>query len=211
MTTAAAFEFAPNQPVPAVRWNGFPKYNFVGGHIDPESVPVEGLLAAANAVLKREGRNLATYGLASGPLGYRPLREFLAKKLERHAGLACSADEILITSGSLQGLDLVNALLLAPGDTVIVEQDTYGGALSRLTRRGAKTVGIPLDAGGMRMDALAAALDQLKGRGVRAKYIYTIPSRTRPAPSWTRAAAPSCSLCRARTACRSSRTSAIPT
>jgi DNA-binding transcriptional MocR family regulator len=62
------------------------------------------------------------------PLGYRPLREFIARKLADDAGIACSPDEILITSGSLQGLDLVNHVLLSPGDTVIVEQMTYGGA-----------------------------------------------------------------------------------
>ena len=69
-------------------------------------------------MLRREGRTLATYGLASGPQGYRPLREFLVDKLKRDAGIACTADDILITSGSLQALDLVNGVLLARGDTV---------------------------------------------------------------------------------------------
>jgi hypothetical protein len=98
---------APNLPPPAPRWTGFPRYNFVGGHNDPEHVPLEALGAAANTVLQREGRTLATYGLQSGPLGYRPLREFLARKLGRHAGIVCDAEEILITSGSLQAIDLV--------------------------------------------------------------------------------------------------------
>ena len=74
---------------------------------------------------------MSTYGLESGALGYRPLREFIARKLANDAGIACSPDEILITSGSLQGLDLVNQVLLSPGDTVIVEQMTYGGAHTR--------------------------------------------------------------------------------
>jgi len=73
----------PDLPPAAAKWIGFPKYNFVGGHNDADSVPVEGLVAAANAVLKREGRTLATYGLESGPLGYRPLREFITRKLAR--------------------------------------------------------------------------------------------------------------------------------
>src|SRR3982750_605530 len=97
-----------------------------------------------NAVLSREGKTLATYGLASGPQGYLPLREFLAKKLKRDAGIETAADEVLIVSGSLQALDLVNAMLLARGDTVIVERDTYQGALNRLTRLGGKFLGIPL-------------------------------------------------------------------
>ena len=74
-------------PVPAVKYTGFPKYNFVGGHNDSDSIPVEGLRAAADAVLKREGRTLATYGLESGPQGYLPLREFLVKKLKADAGI----------------------------------------------------------------------------------------------------------------------------
>src|ERR1700719_4197607 len=114
---------------------------------------------------------LATYGLASGPLGYRPLRDFLAQKLERSAGIRCDADEILIPSGSLQAIDLVNGILLDRGDTVIIEQATYQGALTRLARLGVEAVGVPLDAEGMRIDALTAALDNLKRRGVRPKYI----------------------------------------
>jgi 2-aminoadipate transaminase len=171
---------APGLPPPAVKWTGFPKYNFVGGHNDAEQLPVDRLVAAATAVLAREGATLATYGLASGPLGYRPLREFLVEKLARDAGISCAADEILITSGSLQAIDLVNGVLLAPGDTVIIEQETYGGCLSRFARLGVKPIGIPLDHEGMRMDALAAALDDLKRRGIQPKYIYTIPTVQNP-------------------------------
>ncbi len=179
-----AFDFAkilaPGLPPPAAKWNGFAKYNFVGGHNDSELLPVEALVAAANAVLRREGATLATYGLNSGPQGYRPLREFLAAKLKRTAGIACTADEILVVSGSLQALDLVNGILLTHGDTVIIEQDTYQGALTRLARLGVRAVGIPLDRDGMRMDALGGALGELKARGVRPKYIYTVPTVQNP-------------------------------
>ena len=171
---------APGLPPPALKWTGSPKYNFVGGHNDADHVPLDQLLKAATDVLTREGRTLATYGLASGPLGYRPLRDFLAQKLKRTAGIACDADEILITSGSLQAIDLVNAMLLTRGDTAIIEQATYQGALTRLARLGVTAVGVPLDAEGMRMDALAAALADLKRRGVRPKYIYTIPTVQNP-------------------------------
>jgi 2-aminoadipate transaminase len=143
-------------------------------------VPVEALTAAATAVLGREGRNLATYGLASGPQGYRPLREFLVAKLARDAGIACTADNILITSGSLQALDLVNGIFLNRGDTVLIEQASYQGSLNRLARLGVNAVGIPLDRDGMRIDAVEAALADLKRRGVQPKYIYTIPTVQNP-------------------------------
>jgi 2-aminoadipate transaminase len=179
-----SFDFAPllpaGLPPAAARWTGLAKYSFVGGNNDPDQVPLDGLVEAASAVLKREGRTLATYGLASGPQGYRPLREFLTAKLKRDAGIACASDDILIVSGSLQALDLVNHTLLARGDTVITEQDTYQGALNRLTRLGVNTVGIPLDGDGMRMDALAAALEDLKRKNIRPKYIYTIPTVQNP-------------------------------
>src|SRR5690242_14846851 len=167
-------------PQPVAQWNGFAISTFIGGHNDADQLPLETLIKAANDVLTREGRTLATYGLSSGPQGYRPLREFLAGKLERAAGIRCGADEILITSGSLQALDLVNGILLARGDTVIIEQATYQGALTRLQRLGVEAVGIPLDREGMRMDALAAALDTLQRRGVRPKYIYTVPTVQNP-------------------------------
>src|SRR3954453_18375807 len=180
----AMFDFAPllpaGLPPGAARWTGLAKYSFVGGNNDPDQVPVEGLTEAVNAALKREGKTLATYGLASGPQGYRPLREFLVGKLKRDAGIACTADDILIVSGSLQALDLVNHTLLARGDTVLIEQETYQGSLNRLTRLGVNAVGIPLDRDGMRMDALAAALAELKARGIRPKYIYPIPTVQNP-------------------------------
>jgi 2-aminoadipate transaminase len=182
--TSTQFDFAPllpaGLPAAAAKWTGLAKYSFVGGNNDPDGVPVEGLIDAVNTVLKREGKTLATYGLASGPQGYRPLREFIAAKLKRDASIDCGADDILIVSGSLQALDLVNATLLARGDTIITEQDTYQGALNRLTRLGVNMVGIPLDEHGMRMDALAAALADLKAKSITPKYIYTIPTVQNP-------------------------------
>ena len=182
--TSASFDFAPvlapGLPAPAAKWTGLARYSFVGGNNDADQVPVDRLIAAVTGVLEREGTTLATYGLNSGPLGYLPLREFLAAKLGRTAGIACSSDEILITSGSLQAIDLVNGLLLARGDTVLIEQESYQGSLNRLARLGVKAVGIPLDGDGMRVDAVAAALADLKSRGIRPKYIYTIPTVQNP-------------------------------
>lgn len=182
--TSARFEYAPllppGLPAAAAKWTGLARYSFVGGNNDAEQVPVADLKAAAEAVLTREGHTLATYGLASGPQGYLPLRNFVADKLKRDAGMTCTADDILMVSGSLQALDLVNHALLARGDTVIIEQDCYQGSINRLTRLGVEIVGIPLDRDGMRMDALAAALAGLKAKGVRPKYIYTIPTVQNP-------------------------------
>ena len=171
---------APGLPPAAAPWSGFPKFIFVGGHNDPSEVPVAELLAAITEALSREGATLATYGLNSGAQGFRPLREFLSEKLHATAGMRCPPEEILMTSGSLQAMDLVNAALLGPGDTAIIEQETYSGAITKLARLGAKAVGIPLDAEGMRADALSAALDDCRRRGERVKLIYTIPTVQNP-------------------------------
>jgi 2-aminoadipate transaminase len=194
--TSAPFDFAPllpaGLPAPAAKWTGLAKYSFVGGNNDPDQVPVEGLIDAVDAVLRREGRTLATYGLASGPQGYRPLREFLTAKLKRDAGIDCAADDILIVSGSLQALDLVNATLLSRGDTVIIERDTYQGALNRLTRLGVNVVGIPwirTACGWTRWPRRSPTSRAAASR--RNTSTPSRPCRTRPAPSCPRPAAPS--------------------
>ena len=119
-------------------------------------------------------------GLESGPLGYRPLRDFVAAKLRKRSGLSVSADHVLITSGSIQALDLVNGVFCRPGDTVLVEQFTYAGALSRLRGLGVTPIGIPLDAHGMRVDRLAAKLAELKAQAIQPKFIYVIPTIQNP-------------------------------
>jgi 2-aminoadipate transaminase len=182
--TSASFDFAPffraGLPPPAAHWNGRVKFDFTGGNNDPDRFPLEGMIAAAETVLRREGRTLAIYGVDNGPQGYRPLREFLAGKLKADAGIACTADDILLTPGSNPGLDLVNGTLLARGDTVIIEEDCYQSSINRLNRIGVTIVGMPLDQDGMRMDALSNALDDLKRKGVKPKYIYTIPTVQNP-------------------------------
>ena len=179
-----AFDFASlvpaGSPAPAVRWAPPGKYNFTFGNNDPDGLAVEDLKQAVEAALSREGRRLSDYRLHTGPQGYKPLREFLSVKLARDAGMTCTADDILLVSGSLQALDLVHGALLARGDTVICERDCYEGTLNRYTRLGVNVVGIPLDEDGMRMDALEAALADLKRKGVRPKFIYTIPTVQNP-------------------------------
>jgi 2-aminoadipate transaminase len=167
-------------PAAAGRWNGFPAHNLIGGHNDAPHVPVDGLRAAADRVLAREGATLATYGLQSGPLGYRPLRDFIAAKLKRRAGMAVDPDDILVTSGSLQALDLVNWAFLESGDTVIVEEATYGGTLTRLQRLGVNHIGTPVDGDGIIVEALAELLDDLAGKGVKPKFVYTVPTVQNP-------------------------------
>src|SRR5437879_2075616 len=118
---ACADRFAKGLPPPAPRWSGFARYNFIGGHNDPEHAPAAARAEAAQSVLRRQGANLALYN-SDGPQGFRGLRAFVVDKVAGRAGIACTADDVLITSGSGQGLDLVNRLLVERGDTVLLEE-----------------------------------------------------------------------------------------
>jgi 2-aminoadipate transaminase len=175
--------FGKEVPAPAPRWAGNAEYNFIGGHNDRVLIPVEGLIAATQAVLRREGADLALYSLAQGPQGYHGLRRFVADKVARWRGIGASPDDVLITSGSGQGIDLINQVLLEPGDTVILEEFTYGGYLTKLRRLGVNILGAPLDEGGIRIDALGAILADLKRRGITPKYICTVPTIQNPTGS----------------------------
>jgi 2-aminoadipate transaminase len=178
---AYAHLFARDLPAPAPHWTGFPKYNFIGGHNDPEHVPAAELAAAAEAVLRRDGADLALYN-PHGPQGFRGIREFVVTKAKGR-GIACTAEDVLITSGSGQGLDLVNRAMLNRGDTVILEEFTYGGALTKLQRLGVNVVGAPLDDDGLRIDALERIITDLKQKGISPKFVYTIPTVQNPTGS----------------------------
>ncbi len=167
-------------PPPSGPFGGHPKYNFIGGHSDPDMVPMEGFIEAATNVFRGDPRNISMYNFDGGPQGIVPLRQFLVNKLATHRGVNTTVDEILITSGSGLAIELINEILLEEGDTVIVEAFSFSGALGNIRRRRVNMVAIEVDQDGMRMDQLAEALEQLRAAGVRPKYIYTIPTLQNP-------------------------------
>ena len=172
--------FNSTLPSPPAPWEGHPRYNFIGGHSDPDMVPMEGFIEAAANVFRGDPRNISMYNFDGGPQGIVPLRKFLVEKLAAHRGINTSIDEVLITSGSGLAIELINEILLEEGDTVIVEEFSFSGALGNLRRRRVNMVGIEVDQDGMRMDRLAEELERLRNEGVRPKYIYTIPTLQNP-------------------------------
>ena len=183
MNSSIERNFRRNLPPPAKRWVGFPDYNFVGGHVGRETVPIAELMAATKTVLRDKGRELATYHMDSGPQGLRELREFVAQRMTQDRGMRCNADQVLITSGSIQGLDLVNNLLLQPGDTVVAEEFTFGLMLNMIRSKGAHIVAAPLDKFGIRTDVLEQIIDNIEDQGSVLKFIYTIPTLQNPTGS----------------------------
>ena len=172
--------FLHDEALPAsARWTGFPLYNFIGGHNDEDLIPIEKLEEASKKVILNHGHTLGKYNY-TGPLGYLPLRKFIIKKLLNGASMTCSEDEILVVSGSLQALDLVNETFLKPGDTVIIEEGSYGGVFSRLEKLGINIKGIPVEDDGMNINLLSECLEDLKATNIVPRYIYTIPTIQNP-------------------------------
>jgi 2-aminoadipate transaminase len=174
------FTLSTKATASAAPYAGLPKYHFVGGNIDEPTVPADDLADAMATVLRREGTAMGKYGMNSGMQGYLPLREFICNSLAKSAQMTITPDEVLLTSGYLQAIDLVNAALLNAGDTVIVESGNYAGALSKLRALGVNFIGIDLDQHGMKMDALETALETLATQNITPKYIFTIPTVQNP-------------------------------
>jgi len=144
--------------------------SFAGGLPAPDVFPVEEFGAACQKVLRDYGSQALQYGTTEG---YLPLREMIARHTVRY-GIDVTADNILITSGSQQALDLLGRILLNRGDRILVESPTYLGALQAWNAYGAEYVTVPSDDDGMNTDALEEALR------TGPKIIYVLPNFQNP-------------------------------
>jgi len=145
--------------------------SFAGGLPAPELFPVERIKEATARVLDDRGRSILQYGLTEG---YTPLREMVAAQL-RAVGVPCGVDNILITSGSQQGLDLLGKVLVDPGDRVLVEKPTYLGAMQSWSIYEPDYVGVATDDDGILPEALEERLAER-----RPKMLYMIPNFQNP-------------------------------
>ena len=154
------------------------EYNFTGGMPDPQSFPIEGLINAAATALRRVGGD--RFVRYPGDHGDVELREVIAHRFTKSQGSSVQPSDVAITTGSMQGIDLLCRAFVRPGDTVIVEELTYMGALGALRHFGADLVGVPVDEHGMDVDALERTLHSLRTRGIKPAFIYTIPVNQNP-------------------------------
>jgi len=144
--------------------------SFAGGLPAPDVFPVEEFSAACGQVLKEWGALALQYGSTEG---YLPLREMIARHTGRY-GISVTEENILITSGSQQALDLIGKVFINPGDRILVEEPTYLGALQAWNAYGAEYVTVRMDENGMVTDELENALRS----GV--KFIYVLPNFQNP-------------------------------
>jgi len=145
-------------------------------NLDERLFPVDDLRICFNRSLNRRQASLLNYTDARG---HRPLREYVAARMRAH-GVDADPEEILITHGSGQGLELAAKLLVDPGQPVILEAPTYPGALALFRFLGAGLESIPMRSDGMDLDALAAVLQRRGKEGIRPALLYTIPSFHNP-------------------------------
>ena len=135
-----------------------------------DAVPIEIWIRLMARRLKQNTIELLSYG---DPAGYRPLREAIADYVKAARGVRCDADQVIVVSGSQQGLDLAARLLLDPGDSAWIEDPGYRGARGALIGAGAKLIPVPVDAEGLDVDAGRA-------RGPEARLLYVTPSHQYP-------------------------------
>ena len=143
--------------------------SFAGGLPAPATFPVEEMRSALDRVLTSKGREALQYSTTEG---FAPLRDWIARRLST-PDAPVSPDEVLIVSGSQQGLDLLAKVLVDPGDTVLVETPTYLGALQAFSLFDPKYVSIASDENGLIPDALDESM-----RG--AKFLYCLPNFQNP-------------------------------
>lgn len=152
--------------------------SFAGGLPDPQAFPSEELAEVVSFVLREFGASALQYGPTRGATPYvKELTEFLY----RVRGLKTSIEEVVVTVGSQQALDVLARILVNPGDYVVVEEPTYLAALNVLKLRRPRFVGVPVDEEGLLVDVLEDKLRGIRGGGGRVKFLYTIPVAQNPA------------------------------
>jgi 2-aminoadipate transaminase len=150
--------------------------SFGGGLPSPETFPVMELEEITCELLRKKGAVALQYGPTEGEVS---LREEIAKLMDREK-FGVTPDNVLVTSGSQQGLDVVAKVFLDPGDIVLMELPSYIGGLQAFSAYRAKMIGVPQDDEGMKTDLLEKALARLAKRGRKPKFIYVVPDFQNP-------------------------------
>lgn len=147
--------------------------SFAGGLPAPELFPVEGMKEATDNVYAEHGQQALQYGAAKG---VTELRELILKRVKEKENIDAKLENVMVTTGSEQAIDLVGKAFVNPGDTVLVEEPTYLCALDVFRSYGANFVSVPMDDDGMKMDALEEALKAHPETAL----VYTVPNFQNP-------------------------------
>src|SRR5436190_13253889 len=151
--------------------------SLAGGLPDTRSFPPDTFAAMANRIAAESCARALQYGPTEGlPETVDCIAEVMAAE-----GMRVDADDLIVTTGGQQAIDLVTRALIDPGDVIIAEAPTYPGAVPSFTSYQADVVQIDVDSDGMRIDLMEETLDRLEREGRRPKFVYTVPSFQNPA------------------------------
>ena len=143
--------------------------SFAGGMPAAESFPIEELLKISTEVLEGSGSLALQYGPTEG---YQPLRDHIAKRMAK-VDVEAKAENILVTSGSQQGLDFAAKIFINPGDVIICESPTYLGAINAFKAYEPKFIEVDTDDDGMNMEELEDVLKNTDNVNKKNQYAYT--------------------------------------
>ena len=146
--------------------------SFAGGFPDSAMFDVEGLRAASARALEEDPGAALQYGATEG---YGPLREQLAQLMTAKGAAGVAPDNLIVTTGSQQALDLLGKTLISPGDKVIVEGPTFLATIQCFRLYGAELISAPIDGDGVQTDALEKLIAEH-----RPKFVYLIPTFGNP-------------------------------
>ena len=173
--------FAQGAPITTRGANRHARYDFAVAYPDPDTLPLTGLVDALSTALEREGRDLAYYPVAAG---YPPLRELVADKLRRDRQMEVTADDIVLTSGSGEAINMLIQAMTDPGDVLLTEEYVYLGTMRQMRLWSANVVGVKCDDDGIIPEALDETIRAQHAAGRRVKFLYTIPTFQNPL-GWT--------------------------
>ncbi|MEF8848660.1 MAG: PLP-dependent aminotransferase family protein [Candidatus Thermoplasmatota archaeon] len=151
--------------------------SFAGGLPNPRSFPIEEIQMIVHKILEKKGKTALQYGTTQGVESFRESIAERAKKIDIEA----EPEDIIITSGSQQALDIVGKTFLNPGDTALVGLPSYLGGINAFRSYESNLEGIPLDHEGMRVDKLEEKIKDLHDQDIDPKFIYLVPTFQNPA------------------------------
>lgn len=151
--------------------------SLAGGMPNIHDLPLAELAEGAKQLVLNHGEQAMQYGSGQG---WAPLRESITEVMAAE-GINANPDNVVITTGSQQALDLVTQLFIEPGDVILAESPSYVGALGVFNAYQADVRHVGLDDQGLIPEEFASAVEQARGEGKRIKYLYTIPNFHNPA------------------------------
>lgn len=152
--------------------------SLAGGMPDPELFPTETIAEISKHVFINNGGKALQYGPTEG---IKPLRDTLVRMALEEGITNIEVDNLIITTASQQGLQLVAQIFIDPGDPVIVEAPSYVGGLQAFQAFQADFITVPMDEEGIKTDILEEKIKELKNKGKNPKFIYVIPNFQNPA------------------------------